>query len=283
VSAPELTRIPLNGFNILNDEKLAALLSPPAKIKPKKPVQPAKFLCSAGILTPTIGTRVTYSRFGDEPLVITVERSDGLPVGQVQSNEQETVSLLTGLTQVKLIAVDKDSEDKDDCDGKPVPRLPVYGFGDLGSETGPTGQTANQNLGTLIEGTVDVLAHAVQFKDAPDKSSNVYSTNSQVILPPGSRLIQFSEVGEVKYPWVGFAVVGDSAIELHVTSDAKKLAIVRPGKEKQPEILSVGLLTQVANDPLLASVQIVGALLFSAFQFLGMAFSGGYGRRPFDI
>ena len=76
-------------------------------------------------------------------------------------------------------------------------------------------------------------------------------------------------------------MTSDTSIDLHVTSDAARLAIVRPGQETRPEILSVGLLTQVYNDPFLASMQIVGALLFSMFQVLGMFFSSDPTRRPF--
>jgi len=296
VSSPELTKIPLAGFNIVNGDEPPppAVVAPIIKGRSKKPtVMAANFYCYTGILIPAYATRITYTRFGDAPVDITLERSDGLPVGTFEAGTQEASTSLKSASRLKLTAVNKDDKSSkgektsekaaDDCDGRPAPRLPVYGFGDLGSETSPTGQSSNKNLGTLIEGTVDVLAHAVQFRSNANGSSNVYSTNNQTILPPGSRLVQFKPEEGQKQPWIGFAVIGDSSIELHVTSDAKRLAIIRPGQEARPEILSVGLLAQVANDPIFAAVQIFGALMFSVFQILGAFVGGGTTRRGFNL
>jgi len=290
VSAPELMHLPLTGFTIINPLEPAAPAAAPvvAKGKAKKAVPVVvKPVCSTGMLVPTLGTRVIYTRFGDDPVSVTLERSDGQPVGQFEGGTQELSESVKKSPQIKLMATIKDDKDKEKdgstCDGKPLPRLPVYGFGDLGSESGPTGQTSGKNLGTLIEGTVDVLAHSVQVRSTMAATSQVYSTNNQTVLPPGSRLVQFAPGDGPKLPWIGFAVVGDSSIELHINSDAKRLAIIRPGHESQPEILSIGLLTQVSNDPILATIQIVGALLFSVFQVLGRFLMGGSTRRGFDI
>ncbi len=296
VSSSELTKIPLAGFNIVNVDEPPApvIVAPITKGKNKKaaPIA-ANFHCYSGVIIPATATRITYTRFGDAPVDITLERSDGQPVGVFEAGSSDPSPSLKSASRLKLSAVSKEDKDSksdkaaektaDNCEGRPAPRLPVYGFGDLGSETSPTGQSPNKNLGTLIEGTVDVLAHAVQFRNNTNGSSNVYSTNNQTILPPGSRLVQFTPEDGTKHPWIGFAVIGDSSIELHVTSDAKRLAIIRPGQEAKPEILSVGLLAQVANDPIFAGIQIFGALLFSMFQILGAFVGGGTVRRGFGI
>ena len=289
VSAPELMKLPLSGFNIVNEaEPIALPIAPKSKAKKGTPkvAEVAKPICYSGVLVPAVGTRVTYTRFGDDPITISLQRSDGLPVGQFDGGSQELSDSLRKSSQLKFIGSAKDDKDKEDastCEGKPVPRLPIYGFGDLGSESSPTGQSSGKNLGTLIEGTVDVLAHSVQMSGAATKTSQVYSTNNQTMLPPGSRLVQFTPEGGQQYPWIGFAIVGDSSIELHVNSDAKRLAIIRPGHESQPEILSTGLLTQISNDPIMASLQLIGALLFSVFQITGSFLGGGSTRRGFDI
>jgi hypothetical protein len=285
VKSPELMKIPLRGFNLSGDFPAAVAPVGPAKSKPNKSLQAASQICFSGVLTPSEGTHITYTRFGDDPVSISIDRSDEQPVGEFLEGSQDLPTIVKLTSHLKLTAVAKDDNAVSNCIGRPVPRLPVYGNGDLGSETSPTGQSSDKNLGTLIEGTVDVLAHAVKLNNEAGAiaPSNVYSTNSQIILPPGSRLVEFTPEGSVKHPWVGFAVIGDSSIELHVTSDARQLAIIRPGRESKPEILSVGLLSQVANDPMLASVQIVGALLFSVFQLFGVFFSGSVSRRPFDF
>jgi hypothetical protein len=287
VSASELMKLPLNGFTIVDESDPAPLPPTPlaTKGKVKKLVQVVKPICYSGLFVPANGSNITYTRFGDDPVAIAIERSDGQPVGLFEAGTQKLSDSVKKSSHLKFIAVNKDDKDKEtaSCDGKPTPRLPVYGFGDLGSEVGPTGQSSGKNLGTLIEGTIDVLAHSVQVRSAVAQTSQIYSTNNQTVLPPGSRLVQFTPDGGQKQPWIGFAVLGDSSIELHINSDAKRLAIIRPGHESQPEILSVGLLTQLGNDPILAAMQIIGAVLFSVFQLLGRFFGGGSSRNGFDI
>jgi hypothetical protein len=81
---------------------------------------------------------------------------------------------------------------------------------------------------------------------------------------------------------VGFAFPNASntfGLDVRVTTEAKNIAFIRPGGGLEPELLSIGLFTQLANDPTLIAGQVVIAVLFSVFQILGSAASWMAGRR----
>ena len=86
VSAPELTKFSSGGFNTVSDDP--APKPAPIQGKQKKLAAAPKYLCLAGTMMASAGTRITYTRFGEGPVQITLERTHGQPVGKYISTSQ---------------------------------------------------------------------------------------------------------------------------------------------------------------------------------------------------
>lgn len=283
VIVPELTQIRLNGYSLAYEAALSE-----ANLGFKSTTLNAgaakKTICPTGMLIPEIGTRVTYKRYGTDPVSIVVERSDGKPAATFEQIGTDIPAAARSASWLRLDGQpDSDDDDskkdkkKDDkkaaqnCDGKTLTRLPVYGFADIGAEIRPAARGEEPSSGTLIEGTLDIFGRTIELGSWQDENPRIYPASTTTItLPPGSRITEFVAKGEGRHPWAGFAQTdADAALGLKVTTDAPRLAIVRPGLGLKPEVLAIGLFTQLANDPSLISAQLIAAFLFAIFQIFG--------------
>jgi putative Mn2+ efflux pump MntP len=280
---PEMAQIRLTGFAIsFEAPNLGANLgfrdSTIASPTVKKP------LCLDGILLPEPGSKVTYKRFGTDPVSIVIERTDGKPAATFQITGRDAAANLRRASWIRLEGKSDDDDDDDDskkgCDGTPTKRLPIYGVAEIGSEMRPAGPGEEPSSGVLIEGTLDIFARALEIGPRKEDAPRIYPASvTSITLPPGSRITEHAPAGAALQPWTGFVRANaDEALEVKVTTPAMKLALIRPGVGMQPEVLSIGLFTQLANDPLLISAQIFAALIFSVFQALSVGLGWLAGR-----
>jgi hypothetical protein len=58
----------------------------------------------------------------------------------------------------------------------------------VGTEIRPTGAGEEPSSGVLIEGTLDIFAHAIEFGPWKEDAPRIYPANvTSITLPPGSR------------------------------------------------------------------------------------------------
>lgn len=71
--------------------------------------------------------------------------------------------------------------------------------------------------------------------------------------------------------WSGFVSFDpdESALQIEVATEAKALALVRPGIGLEPEVLKIGMFAQLTNDPNLLAVQATLAIIIGLIQLLG--------------
>jgi hypothetical protein len=283
---PEMAQIRLTGFAVSFEAPGAGVnlgfrdttISSPTAKKP---------LCLDGIVAPEPGSKVTYKRFGTGAVSVVIERGDGRPAATFQIAGKEPPANLRQASWIRLEGKADDDDDDDDdkgkgkdkgkdkdastCPGTPVERLPIYGAAEIGTEIRPAGAGEEQSAGVLIEGTLDIFARAIEIGPWKEEAPRIYPGSvSWVTLPPGSRIAEYAPNGASLQPWAGFVRTdADEALDVKVTTPAMKLAVVRPGIGMQPEVFSIGLFTQLANDPVLMAAQIIAALIFTVLQALG--------------
>jgi hypothetical protein len=270
-TSPEMSQLSLRGFNISAENPNVSNLGFGSKtIKSNTQKKP---ICSTAVIIPDPGTKITYRRFGDDQPIVIYSRDDGKPVGTFKSDSGDVPDVLKTTSWLRLDAVASDSKDNSDCSGKPTNRYPIFGNGDIGNEFRPAASGEEPSGGMLLDGTLDVMGHTLELGRNTTDVRDVYPTWNQLILPPGSRLTQAVDPGEERLPWIGFAVVGDKAFDLKVTSDARRISLIRPGIGMKPELISLSLYTQLVNDPTLTWLQVVLATFFGVFQVFGSMFS----------
>lgn len=273
VAVPEMAQMPLKGF-ALSYEAPAAQSN--LGFTSKAAVSPTQRrpLCLAGIIAPEPGSRVTYKRFGSGPLSVVIERSDGKPVATFDIVSGTLPASARDASWIRLEGnVDSEDEEKTkrNCDGETPTRLPVYGVAEIGSEIRPVGKGAEPSAGLLLEGTIDIFARTLELSALRDPAPRIYPAGSgSITIPPGARVVEYAPGSVTRQPWVGFvqALEDDTGLKAKVTTPAMRLALIRPGIGLEPEVLSIGLFTQLANDPALISAQIVAAFFFSLFQIM---------------
>ncbi|UYO55606.1 hypothetical protein [Rhodopseudomonas palustris] len=290
---PEMAQIRLTGFAVTYEAPDAGLnLGFRDTVIPSSTYR--RPLCLDGVVAPEPGAKVTYKRFGSGAVSVVIEHAGGQKAASFQILGKEPGSGLRQASWVRLEGKSQDSDkDVDDnkrsgkgavtCPGSPVQRLPIYGAAEIGEEIRPASAGGEQSGGVLIEGTLDVFARAIELVPWNRNEPRLYPGSvSTITLPPGSRVIEFTANDAPALPWIGFVRTdADEALGVKVTTPAMKLAIVRPGVGMQPEVFSVGLFTQLANDPVLMAVQISAALIFAVLQALGAGLSflaGPWGR-----
>lgn len=262
VAVPELAQLRLSGYALTyesaSDSLLGKNLASPTTKKP---------LCLTGILTPNVGTRVSYKRLDTGPIVAVIERTDGKPAATFSITGADAPAALQKASWIRLEASTSD-DDKGACSGKPSLRLPVYGSSRIGTPLRPESAGEESSSGVLIEGTIDLYAKTVELKHLNEGANRIYPTTVvQMDIPPGAELSQFVEKGEAPVPWAGFVKPNpDLALDVRITTPASRIQILRPGIGIQPETLSTSLFAQIANDPVILSLQVFAVLLFSVFQ-----------------
>ncbi|NVN88270.1 MAG: hypothetical protein HXX15_19495 [Rhodopseudomonas sp.] len=273
VVVPEMARLQLHGY-ALSYEAATTDLGFGSGERIIKSKTTTRALCLEGLVTPEPGTKITYERFGADPVAVELRRDDGNPVGKFEVTKGAVPEALQKASWVRLVAPkssDDDSKPAAACAGTPVTRLPVYGFADIGSEIRPLNQGERPSFGTLLDGTIDIFARTIQIPFL-NTEPRIYPANTtSITVPPGSRVTLGGPV-ERRKPWVGFAMpdaANSFGLDVRLTTEAKSIALVRPGVGLEPEILAVGLFTQLTNDPTLMTAQVIAAVLFSVFQILG--------------
>jgi len=283
VAVPEMARLSLRGYAISYEAPMTDL-GFGAQDRVIKSKTTSRALCLEGVITPEPGTSVTYERVGSDPVAIELRRDDGKPVGAFDVSKGVVPETLQKATWIRLLAP-KDDEDDDKskraCPGAASTRLPIHGMADIGSEIRPWSSGEKPSFGTLLEGTIDIFARAIPLPFGSREPRIYPATTSSITVPPGSR-VTLGGPPEGRAPWVGFAFPNASnsfGLDVRVTTEAKSIAFIRPGGGLEPEVLSIGLFTQLANDPTLIAGQVMIAVLFSVFQILGSAASWVAARR----
>ena len=283
VVVPDMARVSLRGYALSYEATVGDLGF--GSDRTVKSQTTTKALCLEGLITPTEGALVTYERFGGDPLAIEIRRSDGKPVGTMEITKGVLPEAARKASWLRLQAKD-DDDDKSplNCSGNAMTRMPVYGIADIGSEIRPLSAGEKPSFGTLLEGSMDIFARTIDLR-AWNKEPRIYpATSSSITIPPGSK-VTVNDPDEREKPWVGFAMPDDVngvGLSVRLTTEAKNIAIVRPGAGATPEVLAVGLFTQLSNDPLLIGLQVTIALLFATFEMLGSAvmwFRSGTSKR----
>jgi hypothetical protein len=283
VVVPEMARLSLRGYAISHEAPMTDL-GFGAQDRVIKSKTTSRALCLEGMITPEPGTSVTYERVGSDPVAIELRRDDGKPIGAFDISKGSVPEALQKATWIRLVAPNEDDDDdksKKACPGKASTRLPIHGMADIGSEIRPWSTGEKPSYGTLLEGTIEIFARAIPFPFASREPRIYPATTSAITVPPGSR-VTLGGPQEGRAPWVGFAfpnATNTFGLDVRVTTEAKNIAFIRPGGGLEPEVLSIGLFTQLANDPTLIAGQVVIAVLFSVFQILGSAASWAATRR----
>ncbi len=272
VVVPEMARVSMRGYALSFEAPIADLGF--GADRTVKSQTTTKALCLEGLITPAEGSLVTYERFGGNPIAIEIRRNDGKPVGTLDVSKGTLPEAARKASWVRLQAKDDDDEKSPlNCTGNAMTRMPVYGIADIGSEIRPLSAGEKPSFGTLLEGTMDIFARTIDLR-ALNREPRIYpATQIAITVPPGSKLT-VSDPNEREKPWVGFAMPDDVngiGLSVRVTTEAKNITIVRPGAGATPEVLSVGLFTQLSNDPVLIGLQVSCALLFATFEMIGSA------------
>jgi hypothetical protein len=271
VSLPEMARLRLQGFSARTEISAGPLRRPqgPAVVG----VQAAKALCPGGILEPAAGTRITYRRIGEGTMRIILDRADDKPVGEFKGQSQPVPRELQKASWLTFEA--------EGCEGAAAERFPIHGIAEIGDELRPETQITEPSSAPLIEGSVEVFGRTVDaLSFSEDKRSRLYSV-VELTIPPGSRVAEAPSPkgpdGKTKpptAPWSGFALIDDSALQVELTTEAATLALYRPGGGIEPEVISVGLFSQLTNDPNVLWLQAAAATLLIMLQMIFMLMGG---------
>ena len=279
----ELTPIRLDGYAI------TYVPTPPltAPTTPHDKAQLAKAgkapLCLTGTLLPAPGTRVAYHRTGEGNLVVTLKSEAQKPaaifraVANAAKNAPRAPDSLQTSTAIKLeahtaaAADDSDDDTTFPCKGKPQLRLAIYGPAKIGTRIHASGVEDNETSEILLSGTIDLFAKTLELKTLNDGLTSLYPTSiTGMNLPPG---VEVSEhvTGEGKLAnWVGYASANsDGALDVHVTTSAPFVQLLRSGADKKPDVLGIDMFAQLANDPMILALQVFAVLAFSALHGAG--------------
>jgi hypothetical protein len=272
---PDLAQMRLTGFSLSFEAPNAG-----TNLGFKEAVPSAsarnRTLCLDGILAPEPDSMVTYRRFGTGAPVVVIERTDGKPAASFSGSSKDIPAAVRASSWIRLEGkADDDDSEKKGCPGTPSARLPIHGAAQIGSELKPAGSGQEASSGVLLEGTLNIFARALDVGPWRESAPRIYPASvSDISLPAGSRIMEYTGNGGTPQPWTGFVRTdADEALSVSVTTPAMRLALVRPGVGMTPEVLSIGLFTQLANDPILSTIQILAAVLFVVFQALSAGVS----------
>ncbi len=227
-----------------------------------------KASCAAGLFRPGLGTKITYGRVGKGPIEIRVTpaaRASGAATGLLDLGDGKPWLRYTG----SLVLQEDDTCPRDELGARAI-RLPIWGHAQIGHEFRPAAGTGRPEPSLLIDGKLDVSAHAFL-------THSLYQVRS-VTLPVASRLETGGDGGAI---WWGIASIDPDKVALvvDVATVAPELALYRPYSYRtKPDIISVSALTQLTDDPTLIRIHIVLAILAA----LALV-SGWIGKHSHDI
>jgi len=210
--------------------------------------------CEDGLLTPSLGTSITYGRVGDGPVEITLNS----PPGSVDVLDRGDGNPRKYTNLVEMAQDESCLEPRADLPGlraefSPM-RFPIWGPAQIGKEFRPSAGFGPPEPSLLIDGKIDVSAHAwcASWLTRGFCSRSPYEVRT-LTLPVASRLET-----PTRATWWGVAYVdrGKTALIAAVTTEAPELNLYRPGRP-EAELISIPTLVQLTEDPTIIRVHLL--------------------------
>jgi hypothetical protein len=111
---------------------------------------------------------------------------------------------------------------------------------------------------------MNILAKTINLSALGDGPPLIYPVSTSIVLPPGSKVMEYRTDGHERLPWFGFVDTdGDRALSVRLTTPAIRLAIREQGSGLKPDVISISLFTELWNDPTLIFGQFVVAFMFT--------------------
>jgi hypothetical protein len=221
--------------------------------------------CVAGLVRPVRGATVAYTRLGKaEGIRIEIfppgQNDDAVVAEFIAANSNDSGEPLRGVVAFEPA--------QGDCEqvGDAIARLPIHGRLRVGEEQLPPARARALPASLLHTGTLSVAANAMTFGIV---KPTVYPVTT-VTLPVGSRIEVSPEHNQdPRSFWWGFVQVPHDAPALSVraATEAPSLEVYRPASNGSSHI-EVGLLVQLLNDPNLARLQLIAAVLVFLFYLI---------------
>ncbi len=216
--------------------------------------------CLAGTLAPADGAVIAYERgIAGEIAVVLVSGKAVFEAAGDRGGRHYLEGFAEFVVHQKCCALEK----------APT-RFPLWGGLRLGDELPPTSASGHVRLGVLLEGRLKVQARSIAgipqilFIGRP----SLYPA-AEMELPVGSR-VEVAPDDRAANDWWGVAYVDNQKVALQVqaATDASELTVRRP-RRQDPDIISVGALTQIFADPNLIRIQLFFVVLLAIAQFVG--------------
>jgi hypothetical protein len=212
--------------------------------------------CIDAILTPAKDAKIEYRRGDDDffRIIIDPPKPGELSLILREKSKGYAARSLTG--SVVLTA-------KDDCDGDAPKRLPIWGPAKFGEEVKPAGASGEIVPGMLLNGTIEVYAHAHERLIGIPFPASVYSVVT-FDLPPGSVLSSGPlEASQDEGTWTGVAIVSSdgTGFDVEATSNTSSVMLTSSrtfGKSKTSLAIDLGHYAQFMNDPNILWIQLLG-------------------------
>jgi hypothetical protein len=213
--------------------------------------------CVDAMITPKAGARMSYRRGDEKYYQITIDAPESGAETLTIRDRGKPASVLRG--NVIFAAAEE-------CSGSVPKRLPVWGPAEFGEEVRPANVFGIIVPGSLIEGTIEVFAHAQDRLLGLSFPSVVYSVTT-FNVPPGSVLTTPDGVSD-ETTWTGFVRLPQEGfgVEVQASSNTRAVTIrstrAFSDSASSSRRIDLGQFAQVLNDPNIIQLQFfVGALM----------------------
>ncbi len=243
--------VALDGFRVDDGDALAGACSGEA-------------LGAGWALEPALGAETTYRfetvRQGDalvQRLTVYVAKAEGAAAAATLRG-RDARGTLNERSVAEEIALQADPA----CGPPAALRLPVWGPGEIG---GPPSFRADGQAPTLISGSVEIYGRSTPLEfgfplswlgggESSDDRTLYASVAGAFQAPPGSRISTLaSGASDGLKAMRGFATVSGEPPRriflVNVSTESPELYFFPPGAGAQPDLLRMGLLSRLSNDP----------------------------------
>jgi hypothetical protein len=159
--------------------------------------------------------------------------------------------------------------------------LPIAGPGQLGIEIGAQAINKNEDLDDLSMnllhgGNMQIFGRAMGFSKNNKTLFPIKDGNYEILQ--GTRLSSERENSSKETSsynddsLYGFALTSDNYLTVSLTTESNVLRLFRPGRSGDSEIISVGIYSQLFNDPRVAWVSIILLTFTISFQIWNFLF-----------